>query len=97
MGLASATELDELDSAARAHLQDPHTIVISGLLYLTWGRKPGRKQHHFPLASQAAPETIRPDTGSLAAPHHPPPPRPARRRAIAPTGASITAGDQHWH
>ena len=63
MGLASATELDELDSAARAHLQDPHTIVISGLLYLTWGRKPDRKQHHFPLASQAAPDTIRSDTG----------------------------------
>jgi SAM-dependent methyltransferase len=41
MGLASATELDELDTAARAHLRDPHTIVISGLLFLTWGRKTG--------------------------------------------------------
>ena len=40
MGLASAAELDELDTAARAHLQDPHTIVISGLLFLTWARKP---------------------------------------------------------
>jgi ubiquinone/menaquinone biosynthesis C-methylase UbiE len=40
MGLASAAELDELDAVARAHLQDPHTVVISGLLFLTWGRKP---------------------------------------------------------
>jgi SAM-dependent methyltransferase len=42
MGLASAAELDELDSAARAHLTDPRTVVMSGLLFLTWGRKPGR-------------------------------------------------------
>jgi ubiquinone/menaquinone biosynthesis C-methylase UbiE len=41
MGLAGAAELDELDTAARAHLCDPHTVVISGLLFLTWGRKPG--------------------------------------------------------
>ena len=40
MGLASAAELDELDAAARAHLDDPHTVVIYGLLFLTWGRKP---------------------------------------------------------
>jgi SAM-dependent methyltransferase len=40
MGLASATELDELDEAARAHLLDPRTVVMSGLLFLTWGRKP---------------------------------------------------------
>jgi len=40
MGLASTAELDELDTSARAHLQDPHTVVISGLLFLTWGRKP---------------------------------------------------------
>ena len=40
MGLASAAELDELDAAARAHLEDPHTVVIYGLLFLTWGRKP---------------------------------------------------------
>ena len=44
MGLASAAELDELDAAARAHVQDPHTLVISGLLFLTWGRTPGRYQ-----------------------------------------------------
>ena len=40
MGLATAAELDELDAAARAHLDDPDTVVMSGLLFLTWGRKP---------------------------------------------------------
>ncbi|HEX9539661.1 MAG TPA: methyltransferase domain-containing protein [Streptosporangiaceae bacterium] len=42
MGLASEAELDELDAAARAHLDDPRTIAISGLLFLAWGRKPAR-------------------------------------------------------
>jgi SAM-dependent methyltransferase len=40
MGLATEAELDELDSAARAHLDDPSTVVISGLLFLAWGRNP---------------------------------------------------------
>jgi ubiquinone/menaquinone biosynthesis C-methylase UbiE len=40
MGLADEDELDELDAAARPHLQDPHTVVMSGLLFLVWGRKP---------------------------------------------------------
>lgn len=40
MGLATPAELDELDTAARAHLDDPHTVVMSGLIFLTWGRKP---------------------------------------------------------
>jgi ubiquinone/menaquinone biosynthesis C-methylase UbiE len=40
MGLATTAELDELDAAARAHLEDPRTVVMSGLLFLTWGRKP---------------------------------------------------------
>jgi SAM-dependent methyltransferase len=40
MGLASLAELDDLDAAARAHVEDPQTIVVSGLLFLTWGRKP---------------------------------------------------------
>ena len=40
MGLATAAELDELDAAARAHLDDPDTVVVHGLLFLTWGRKP---------------------------------------------------------
>ncbi len=47
IGLASAAELDDLDTAARAHLDDPHTVVIYGLLILTWGRKPG----HAPSGS----------------------------------------------
>ena len=42
MGLATATELADLDAAARAHLDNPHTVVMSGLLFLTWGRKPDR-------------------------------------------------------
>jgi ubiquinone/menaquinone biosynthesis C-methylase UbiE len=42
MGLASGAELDELDVAARAHLADPHTVVLHGLLFQTWARKPGR-------------------------------------------------------
>jgi SAM-dependent methyltransferase len=40
MGLANEAELDELDAAVRAHLNDPSTVVISGLLFLAWGRKP---------------------------------------------------------
>ena len=40
MSLATAEELDELDAAARAHLDDPDTVVMSGLLFLTRGRKP---------------------------------------------------------
>lgn len=51
MGLASAAELDEMDTAARAHLDDPHTVVQYGLLFLTWGCKPG---HPPPVSSQTA-------------------------------------------
>lgn len=40
MRLASQTELDELDAAARAHLADPRVVVQSGLMFITWGRKP---------------------------------------------------------
>ena len=40
MGLASGQELDELDAAARPHLEDPLTVVMTGLLFLVWGRKP---------------------------------------------------------
>jgi hypothetical protein len=39
MGLASETELDEVDAAARAHLGDPHTVAVSAC-FLAWGRKP---------------------------------------------------------
>jgi SAM-dependent methyltransferase len=40
MGLVSASELDEMDTAARAHLDDPRTIAVSGLLFLSLGRRP---------------------------------------------------------
>jgi ubiquinone/menaquinone biosynthesis C-methylase UbiE len=40
MGLASEAELEELDAAARAHLDDPSTVAVFGLLFLACGRKP---------------------------------------------------------
>jgi SAM-dependent methyltransferase len=40
LGLARGAELDELDAAARAHLDDPHTVVMSHPFFLVWGRKP---------------------------------------------------------
>lgn len=40
LGLASGVELDELDATARAHLDNPHTVVMSNPFFLTWGRKP---------------------------------------------------------
>lgn len=40
MGLASVGELADLDAAARPHLEDPRTVVVVGLLFLVWGRKP---------------------------------------------------------
>ncbi len=39
-GIADAEELDELDRAAREYLDDPHTVVLPHLLFLTWGRGP---------------------------------------------------------
>jgi ubiquinone/menaquinone biosynthesis C-methylase UbiE len=39
LGLADSKELDALDAAARAHIDDPRTVVMSGLLFLVWGRK----------------------------------------------------------
>ena len=41
LGLADQQELDELDAVVRAHIEDPRTVVMSGLLFLVWGRKPG--------------------------------------------------------
>jgi hypothetical protein len=40
LGIASEQELDELDRAAREHLDDPHTLVLPHLFVLAWGRKP---------------------------------------------------------
>jgi ubiquinone/menaquinone biosynthesis C-methylase UbiE len=39
MGLANQPELDELDAAARSHLDDPHTLVMPSLAFATSGRK----------------------------------------------------------
>ncbi|HEY6314808.1 MAG TPA: hypothetical protein VIY52_28955 [Streptosporangiaceae bacterium] len=40
MGLATQAELEELDAIVRPHLEDPHTVMMSGLLFCVWGRKP---------------------------------------------------------
>jgi hypothetical protein len=40
LGLAGEAELEEWDADARAHLEDPSTVAMSGLLFLTWARKP---------------------------------------------------------
>ena len=39
-GIASEAELDEVDRAVRAHLDDPDTLVLPHLLFLARGRKP---------------------------------------------------------
>jgi SAM-dependent methyltransferase len=44
-GLASESELDDLDAAARAHLDDPGTVVMPGLFFLVSARKPGGFRH----------------------------------------------------
>jgi SAM-dependent methyltransferase len=41
-GIASERELDEVDQAVREHLNDPGTLMLPHLLFLAWGRKPGR-------------------------------------------------------
>jgi hypothetical protein len=44
LGLADQRELDELDRAVRAHLDDPRTLVMPHLSFLAWGRKPQAQQ-----------------------------------------------------
>lgn len=44
LGLASQRELDELDRAVLAHLDDPRTLVMGHLSFLAWGRKPARRR-----------------------------------------------------
>lgn len=39
MGLAGQRELEELDTAARKHLENPDVLVMPGLHFLAWGRK----------------------------------------------------------
>ena len=40
LGLASERELTEMDTAVRAHLADPRTVVVPHLWFTVWGRKP---------------------------------------------------------
>jgi hypothetical protein len=40
LGIADERELDDLDTAARKHFDDPDTVVMPSLLFLVWGRKP---------------------------------------------------------
>jgi SAM-dependent methyltransferase len=40
MGLATQAELEEVDAVVRPHLEDPRTVMMSGLLFCVWGRKP---------------------------------------------------------
>jgi hypothetical protein len=39
-GIAGEEELRDLDRAAREYLEDPCTLVLPHLFFLTWGRKP---------------------------------------------------------
>jgi ubiquinone/menaquinone biosynthesis C-methylase UbiE len=40
LGAADAAELDELDATARQHLDDADVVVMPGVYFLSWGRKP---------------------------------------------------------
>ena len=40
MGLADQQKLEELDTAARKHFENPDVLVMPGLYFLAWGRKP---------------------------------------------------------
>jgi len=42
LGIAGEQELDDLDRAAREHLDNPDVLVLPGLYFLAWGRKPAR-------------------------------------------------------
>jgi SAM-dependent methyltransferase len=79
LGLCGEAELDELDAAARAHLSDPRTLIMSGLLFLTWAREPRLPQ-----------SSARPVAFGLS----PAPRPPARRREPTPTRRPLsrTAG-----
>ena len=58
-GIASESELDEVDRAVREHLNDPDTPMLPHLLFLAWGRKPAY--------AVAGPLAALPSVGSLAA------------------------------
>jgi len=40
LGFATEADLDQWDASARAHVEKPETIVMSGLMFLSWGRVP---------------------------------------------------------
>jgi ubiquinone/menaquinone biosynthesis C-methylase UbiE len=40
LGLADQAELDRLDREVREHFADPNTLVMPGLHFMAWGRKP---------------------------------------------------------
>jgi ubiquinone/menaquinone biosynthesis C-methylase UbiE len=40
LGAADQRELDDLDAASRAHLDRPDVLVMPGIMFLAWGRKP---------------------------------------------------------
>jgi ubiquinone/menaquinone biosynthesis C-methylase UbiE len=40
LGLADDRELDQVDRAVREHLDDPRSVIMSGMLFLVWARKP---------------------------------------------------------
>src|SRR6266516_599476 len=46
VGLASELELEELDAAARSHLEDPRTVAVFGLS--TWSGAASRRRHRPP-------------------------------------------------
>jgi SAM-dependent methyltransferase len=48
LGLASEAELDELDAAARAHLDDPATVMMPYLFFLVLGCKPASPPASWP-------------------------------------------------
>jgi len=39
--LLTERQLDEMDRAARAHIEDPRTVMLPMLYFTAWGRKPG--------------------------------------------------------
>jgi SAM-dependent methyltransferase len=43
LGVASDSEMDEVDRAVRRHLDDPGTLMMPHLLVAAWGRKPARR------------------------------------------------------
>jgi ubiquinone/menaquinone biosynthesis C-methylase UbiE len=47
LGIASEQELEDLDRAAREHLDDPHTLVLPHLFFLAWAANPRRNARGY--------------------------------------------------